>query len=125
MRVLLAIKPEYALKIFNGTKKFEFRKSIFKNNNINRIVVYVSSPIKKVLGEFEIDSILESNPEELWAITKYNAGITKEYFDRYFENKQKAYAIKIKQVHRYESPQLLKKDYNIDYAPQSYIYLDK
>ena len=31
MKVLLSIKPEFAEKIFNGTKKYEFRKSIFKN----------------------------------------------------------------------------------------------
>ena len=31
MKVVLSIKPEFANKIFDGTKKFEFRKSIFKN----------------------------------------------------------------------------------------------
>lgn len=30
MKVLLSIKPEFANKIFEGTKRFEFRKSIFK-----------------------------------------------------------------------------------------------
>ena len=31
MKVLLSIKPEFAEKILNGTKRFEFRKGIFKN----------------------------------------------------------------------------------------------
>ena len=56
--VLLSIKPEFAKKIFAGTKKFEFRKSIFKYQNINKIIVYASSPVKKVIGEFLIDKIL-------------------------------------------------------------------
>jgi predicted transcriptional regulator len=30
MKVILSIKPEYAFKIFDGTKKFEFRRVIFK-----------------------------------------------------------------------------------------------
>lgn len=34
MKVLLSIKPKYANAIFAGTKKFEFRRSIFKNLNI-------------------------------------------------------------------------------------------
>ena len=39
MTVLLSIKPEFAEKIFNGTKKFEFRKSIFKNTDVKKVVV--------------------------------------------------------------------------------------
>lgn len=31
MKVLLSIKPEFAERIFNGSKKYEFRKVIFKN----------------------------------------------------------------------------------------------
>ncbi len=30
MKVVFLIKPEFAFKIFNGSKKFEFRKSIFE-----------------------------------------------------------------------------------------------
>lgn len=49
MRVLLAIKEEYASKIFAGSKKYEFRKSIFKDTRVNVIVVYVSSQGKLIL----------------------------------------------------------------------------
>ena len=52
MRVLLSIKPEFAEKIFAGTKKYEFRKSIFKNANVKRIVVYASYPVQMVICEF-------------------------------------------------------------------------
>jgi len=30
MKMLLSIKPEYAFKIFEGIKKFEFRKVILR-----------------------------------------------------------------------------------------------
>ena len=53
-KVLLSIKPEFADKIFNGTKKYEFRRSIFKEN-IKIIVVYVSYPVQEIVGEFEIE----------------------------------------------------------------------
>lgn len=58
MKVLLSIKPEFAFKIFDGTKHFEFRKVIFKNPNVNIVVVYASSPVQQVIGEFEIETIL-------------------------------------------------------------------
>ena len=54
MKVILSIKPEFANKIFNGTKKFEFRRTLFKNKEIKMIIVYASAPISKVIGEFEI-----------------------------------------------------------------------
>ena len=34
MKVLLSIKPEFADKIFNGTKKYEFRKEIFNGSEV-------------------------------------------------------------------------------------------
>ena len=30
MKILLSIKPEFAEKIFSGSKKYEFRRRIFK-----------------------------------------------------------------------------------------------
>lgn len=59
MKVLLSIKPEYAQKIFAGEKKYEYRKRIFKRNDVDMIVVYVTKPVGKVVGEFEIAEILE------------------------------------------------------------------
>ena len=50
MKVVLSIKPEFANKIFEGTKKYEFRRAIFKNPNIKKVVVYSSSPVKKIIG---------------------------------------------------------------------------
>lgn len=123
MRVLLSIKPEFAEKIFKGTKKFEFRRSLFKNPNIKTVVVYASSPVQKVIGEFEIDSILNFEPEILWEKTKEHAGISEEYFYEYFGDKQKGFAIKIKKVKRYEKELSLKEDFNAK-PPQSFMYLE-
>ncbi len=125
MKVLLAIKEEFASKIFEGSKKYEFRKSIFKDKRVNTIVVYVSAPVKKVIGEFEIEFVLKEKPENLWDITKDFAGINKDFYDKYFEDKDSAYAIKIKKTLKYESPKCLKSDFNIGFAPQSYVYLDR
>lgn len=57
-----------------------------------RVVVYASSPVQKVIGEFEIESILEHPPEELWNRTREGAGISKDYFMAYFGTKDVGYA---------------------------------
>lgn len=124
MRVLLSIKPEFAFKIFDGIKKFEFRKIIFKNPNVRTVVVYASSPVQQVLGEFEIDDILTSAPDEIWELTKKYSGISEQYFYDYFADREIAHAIKIKEVKKYKEPLSLKENYKVS-PPQSYLYLEK
>jgi predicted transcriptional regulator len=125
MKVLLAIKPEFAEKIFDGSKKFEFRKTIFKFEDVKVVVIYASSPMQKVVGEFEIEKVIALEPEKLWEKTKKHSGITKEYFDSYFSEKDKGFAIKIKKLKKYKKPKCLKTDFNISSPPQSFIYLNK
>ena len=122
MRVLLSIKPEFANKIFDGTKKYEFRKSIFKRNDIKTVVVYASSPVKQVIGEFEIEKILYQEVELLWQLTRQFAGINKDFYDDYFSDKEMAFAIQVGKIHKFLNPKRLS-DYDINYAPQSFAYL--
>ncbi len=122
MKVLLSIKPEFATKIFDGTKKYEFRRAIFKNPNIKKIIVYASSPIKKIIGEFEIEQILSHDINTLWNKTKKHSGISEDYFFEYFGDKEYGYAIKIKSTKLYKIPKCIREDFNL-YPPQSFLYL--
>jgi predicted transcriptional regulator len=122
MKVLLSIKPQFAFKIFEGEKKFEFRKVIFKNLDVRTVIVYASSPVQQVIGEFEIDDIFSSSPNEIWELTKKHSGISELFFHEYFENRTIAHAIKIKNTKKYKKPLSLKEDFNV-LPPQSYMYL--
>ena len=122
MKVLLSIKPEFANKIFDGTKKYEFRKSIFKRDEIKTVVVYASSPVQLVIGEFEIENILHKEVDLLWQLTQRFAGIDKDFYDDYFANREMAFAIQVGKTHKFLKFKRLA-DYNIDFAPQSFAYL--
>lgn len=122
MKVLLSIKPEYAEKIFNGTKKYEFRRSVFKKTGVKIVVVYASSPVKKVIGEFEIETILNDELNKLWHQTKDFSGISSDFFFEYFRNKENGFAIKIKKAKKYKRPLSIKEDFNAT-PPQSFMYL--
>lgn len=122
MKVLMSIKPEFANKIFSGEKKFEFRRAIFKNKNIDTIVVYASHPVMKVIGEFKIKEIHHKDIEDLWNDTKENSGIEKSFFIRYFSGKDKGFAIEIKDPILYDKPLCIKKDLNKT-PPQSFCYI--
>ena len=123
MKVVLSIKPQFAEKIFDGSKKYEFRRAIFKNAGVKKVIVYASAPVKKVIGEFEIEKIVSSDIATLWDKTKKYSGISEEYFLNYFLNKEKGFAIKIRKPVRYESPMCLQRDFN-KVPPQSFSYLD-
>jgi len=122
MKVLLSIKPEYAEKILSGEKKYEFRRTLFKNPSISKIVIYASSPVQKVIGEFDIDIVLSLGLDDLWSKTKKHSGIEKEFFYDYFDGKDVAHAIKVKRTKRYKNPKTLSR-YDIAHPPQSFMYL--
>jgi len=121
MKVVLSIKPEFAFKIFDGTKKFEFRRSIFKNENIKSVIVYASSPVQQVIGEFEIDEVLNYDLPTLWDMTQEFSGISEKFYYDYFTNKEQGFAIKIKNIKKYSNPKCLRADFNLS-PPQSFAY---
>lgn len=124
MKVILSIKPIYAEKILNGEKIYELRKTIFKRNDIKSVIIYASSPISKVIGEFEIDTILHEEINELWRKTKDKNGVERTFFNEYFTERKKGYAIKIKKIIRYKKHYDIYEKYGVR-APQSFSYLDK
>ena len=122
MKALLSIKPEFAEKIFSGEKIFEFRKIIF-SKYVSNIVLYVTAPVGKIIGEFKVVNILEDNPESLWEKTCDQAGISKQFFFAYFKGRQKAFAIEIGCPKKYKEaidPYSFDKKF---VPPQSFRYL--
>lgn len=103
MDIILSIKPQFVKEIVAGRKTFEFRKKSFKEH-VSKVYVYASSPICRIVGEFIIGEILEGNPEIIWSQTSNRAGITKEYFDKYYDQRELAYAIEIKAFKYYKDP---------------------
>jgi len=124
MNIILSIKPEFANKIFEGDKKFEFRRSIFKNKNVSKVIVYASSPISKVIGEFEIGEILFKDLKTLWKETKEFSGITEDYFYEYFVGKENGFALEVKRVKRYKQELCIKESFG-KVPPQSFAYIEE
>ena len=119
----MSIKPEFVEKIFSGLKRYEFRRVIFKSKSVNKVVVYASHPVQRVVGEFEVGGILALSRNQLWRQTKQFSGIAKTYFDDYFGDNETAYAIKIKSAKRYSRPMTLEHLYPSARPPQSFMYL--
>ncbi|MHA1880714.1 MAG: hypothetical protein ACTSYG_09980 [Candidatus Heimdallarchaeota archaeon] len=123
MNVLLSVKPKFADEIIAGRKKYEFRKSIFKKEGIEKVYLYSSSPIKKIIAFFEIEGLLVDSPVRIWEICHEHAGISKRDFFRYFGNSDTGYAIRISNVREFSTP-IDPYDIIEDFRPpQSFYYL--
>ncbi len=125
MNVLLSIKPTYVEEIINGSKKYEFRRVIFRTpHEIKKVFIYSSHPVKKIIGAFTIGKIIKGSPNELWEQCNDFAGIGKENFFNYFRNKQQGFAITIENLEIFPKsfdPYSLITDFK---APQSFCYVD-
>lgn len=120
--ILSSINPSHVENILKGTKRYEFRKKACKRH-VDKILIYSTTPIMKVVGEAEVEDILIDEPEAIWKKTEKKSGIDKSFFDKYYENREQAVAYKLKNVIAYQNPKELK-DYGISCAPQSFQYVE-
>lgn len=119
--ILLSIHPEFVDKIMTGEKKYEFRKVKTKKKP-DKIIIYSTSPIGKVIGEAEVEDVLINDPKHIWEETKEFSGINKKFYIEYFKNKDVAIAYKLKNIVEYTEPQNIE-DFGLKTAPQSFVYL--
>ena len=119
--ILIAINPEHVENIFNGSKKYEYRKIRCKQD-IDKIIIYSTYPIMKVVGEAKVEKILEDSPDNIWEETKKYSGIDLKFYQKYFKDKSKAIAYKLTNIKKYNDPKELS-SYGIKAAPQSFIYV--
>ncbi|OUO86568.1 hypothetical protein B5F44_09690 [Gordonibacter urolithinfaciens] len=120
--ILISIKPEFAEKIFNGTKKYEFRKRGCRRP-IQKLIIYATFPVMKIVGEAKVKGVIDDSPEEVWGITKSHAGISADYYYSYFDGKDKAVAYCLEGACLYDKPKELSV-FGVSHAPQSFIYID-
>jgi predicted transcriptional regulator len=117
----LSIRPEHAEAIFDGTKKFEFRRVRF-GRKVDKVQVYVTQPVGSVIGEFDVESVLTKQIEDLWDATSDMSGLTARQFFEYFSGKEIGHAIAIGMVWRYSTPLSISKDIGVR-PPQSFMYV--
>ena len=93
------------------------------NDRLQKDTAYSSAPEQAVIGEIEVIKTLKMKPTPLWNSTKANAGISRSKYRKYFSGCTMAYAFVIGSFEKYPTSKSLA-DFNIQSAPQSFVYLD-
>jgi predicted transcriptional regulator len=124
---LLSIRPEYVERILNGTKRVEFRKTRI-SSDLKYVVVYCTSPIKRIVAFFKVAAVVEGVPGSIWSQYRKVAGVSHAFYRDYFENSHHAVAIEVDQVFPLASPMrlhdlddMLSPPQSFQYVPESYI----
>jgi predicted transcriptional regulator len=116
-KVLISVHSEYAKKIFSGEKKYEYRKQIWQDRDVDTVMIYVTKPVNAVVGEFKISRILRGTKNHLWEVTSKKSGVSKEFYDKYFMTKNIVFAIEIGKITKYKIPIEI-----TFHPPQSFMY---
>lgn len=130
MNIILSIKPKWAELIYSGKKTIEWRKSIPKFQNIEKVFLYETYPVKKITGFFYWDGfeqLVFSEPKENKDIHNaakkiINAGcVPLEDLKKYKGDRLNLFGWRIKYQTKFEEPWNLDKFY-LKRPPQSWCY---
>lgn len=119
---LLSIRPHYVDLIVNGVKSVEFRRRPFAKS-ISHIVIYSTTPVKRLVGVCEVERVVMDTPAALWYDHGDKGGITREALFAYLEGLLTATAIVIRKFIPLTTEMHLP-EIGIERPPQSFQYLN-
>ena len=123
MNVILSVKPKFAIRILSGDKMYEFRKTVFDRLKVDRVYIYSSSPVQRIVGSFKVGDIHKDTPAGLWEKCNGGSGLSEEEFFGYFNGNQYGYAFEIDDLNIFKrpmDPMMLSPDFK---PPQNYCYV--
>lgn len=123
--LIVSIKPEFAEKIFNGTKTIELRKSTPSVSPGDMVVVYCTDPVKAVLGVCKVKEVIKLEPSLMWKKHNRSLGIDQKRYNQYFQNSNIAVGIKLTSICKLEqslSLKFVKKLFPLFQPPQTFRY---
>ena len=109
--------------IFDGQKLYEYRKRVFARSDVDKVYIYASKPICRIVGYFTFKRIIEETPLMLWTMTNEQGGISKKQFLDYFNGCNTAHAIEIDEVVKLDTPIEPKEVIKGFTPPQNFVYL--
>lgn len=121
--VLLPVHPEYAWKLLSGEKRVEFRKTCF-SRKVDRIIIYATAPVKKVVGTVGLLAEYALPVPELWKRYHKLGGISKRDFMKYYQGHKGGVAFRVCDPIKLAEPIDIKQELDPKFrAPQSFAYI--
>lgn len=121
---LISIRPCHVDKILSGEKRLEFRRK-WAAEPVDMLVIYSTSPTKRLVATANIVKVTEASPTALWELAKAKkGGVSRQLIYDYFSGVAYGYAIEISNVREFAVPIDPQKVFQNFIAPQSFRYLE-
>jgi predicted transcriptional regulator len=93
--LLVSLRPRFATLLLSGKKKVELRRTPPDVEPGALVLMYESSPSRRLVGRGRVGAIDVGEPDDVWQRHGVETGVTREEFDAYFEGTTRAVAITI------------------------------
>ncbi len=118
----MAIHPHYADGILRGEKRVEFRKRQLAAD-VRVVLIYATTPVKGVIGAFEIESTHVDSPAQIWQAFGAEGCIERLAFDAYYAHSETAVALRFRATWKFDEVLRLNTIREALTVPQSFTYL--
>ncbi len=96
--LLISIHPCFAEKIIDGKKRYEFRRK-WAVRPVDTLVIYSTSPVKRIVAIASVQKIISGTPANLWDIAKKSGGgISQRQLLSYFKGRKSGFAVKLDNI---------------------------
>ena len=92
---VFSIRPEYVARIFDGSKRYEYRTRRPSMRPGDLFLIYETAPVSMIVAEAWIHQVICEDPRNVWDHTAHAAGIDRAAFDAYFLGRDYACALDI------------------------------
>lgn len=91
--LFLSIRPEFTVKILDGSKRAEFRRTRPRVVPGQLVILYASSPVMGIVGFARVEEVISGSPTRLWHQLREDGGIARSRYREYFKGAREAHAI--------------------------------
>ena len=98
---MISLHPQYWDMYRDGSKVWELRKVTHSPRCVDGLVIYATAPVSRVVGEVDVVSIHSGYVDDFWHIVKDGCGITRDWYDHYYQGHQMAIAYRLGNVWDY------------------------
>lgn len=120
--IMISTTPKYANLILDDESKNVFFYKVTPVNKVKRVLIYATSPIKAVVGEFDLEKIDICATSTAWNKYRSQSSMNKKEYDSYYEGKKEAHALISRESFRYSKPKKLEQ-FNMTKGPSGFQYL--
>lgn len=121
--VLLSLRPKYAERIADGTKRVEFRRA-WTLEPVAVLLLYATAPVSRLIGLAHVQEVRVATPTGLWRIAQeYGGGVSRRELYAYMSAKKEGFAVVLGGVEVFDPPIDPRRVSSSFAAPQSFRFL--